>query len=107
MDERLLDRLSKINEQIDQLAVEEERYLALKAHEDALYSILFIKAQGNNEQRKAEVLASSEWQAFQQGYVASQVLYQKARRQYELKLKAYDAAHLSFKNEYPAIKRQL
>lgn len=109
MDDRLLERLNKINTQIDELKIIEKQFLHLSAHEKILYARLFLrtKGHGNNEDRKSEVMASQDWIDFAEGLVEAEANYQEARRRYELKLKAYDAEHLTFKNENPAIKRQL
>lgn len=108
MDDRLLDRLFKINEQIDRLKGLEKTFLTLAAHEKVLYSKLYLNTIGANvEIRKALVYSTQDWINFSLGLADAETNYLESKRRYELSLKAYDAEHLSFKSEISAIKRQL
>lgn len=108
MDERLLERLIKINDHIEELKQAEKLYLALSAHEKVLYSKLFLntRGEGNNEERKAMALVSEDWTNFVMGFVEAEANYLEAKRKYELKIKSFDAQYLTIKNELPALKRQ-
>lgn len=108
MDKRLHDRLKKIENSIDDLRIKERRFLELSAHEKVLYAMLYLKSSGSNiEERKAKVYASDDWKDFVSGHAEAETEYHESRRRYELRLKAYDAEHLTLKTETPVIKRQL
>lgn len=108
MDSRLRKRLEKVETQIDLLRDVERRFLEFSAHEKVLYSKLYLSMKGANvEERKAKVYSSDDWFNFVNAFSEMEAEYLEAKRRYELKLKAYDAEHLSFKNELPAIKRQV
>ncbi len=108
MDERLRTRLQKIQDQIDVLAKIEGQFLYLKAHKDVLYADLFrLSNEKNVASRDAQVYSSQEWKDFSYGLAKTEAEYSKQRRMYELRLKAYDAEHLSFKIEAPVVKRQI
>lgn len=107
MDSRLQDRLIKIHERIDILKGLESRFLEISAHEKVMFSKMLLETSGTVEERKARVYADEGWSDFMKGLVVAEVEYLEAKRRYELALKAYDAEHLTFKNELPAIKRQL
>lgn len=107
MDDRLYKRLEKIEASIDQLREVEKKFLALEAHKRPLYSQLFLKAEGKNvAEREAQAYNSPEWRNFAAGLVEAESDYNHERRMYELRLKAYDAEHLTLKTESPVIKRQ-
>lgn len=107
MDQRLYDRLEKIEESIKALETVEHRYLTLEANRKPLYSQLFLRAEGRNvAEKEAQAYDSKDWRAFASALVDTESAYNRERRMYELRLKAYDAEHLTFKNEAPAIKRQ-
>lgn len=107
MDDRLFKRLEKIEESISRLRKVEEQFLYLDAHKKVLFSQLFMKAEGkNNAEKEAFAYASQDWVDFVSGLVKAETNFNHERRMYELRLKAYDAEHLTFKNEAPAIKRQ-
>jgi len=107
MDDRLYKRLEKLEEQIETLRDAEKQFLALDAHKKVLAAQLFLKADGKNvAEREASVYASDDWIVFSKGHVEAESSYNHERRRYELRLKAYDAEHLTLKTEAPAIKRQ-
>lgn len=107
MDRRLFDRLKKIEEQIDVLRDVEYNYLTLEAHEKVLFAKIYSNiSRGSIEDRKQAVYSDQAWINFSRGLAASQSEYLEQKRRYELKIKAYDAEHLTYKNELPAIKRQ-
>lgn len=106
MDQRLRERLQRIDSHIETLKVLEELFLQLSAHEKVLYSSLYLTKEGSVEQRKAEVYASEQWQEFSKGLVVAEASYLEGKRKYELKLKAFDAEYLTMKTEAPAIRRQ-
>lgn len=107
MDDRLFERLKKIEQSIDEMRDIETRYLTLEGNKKALLAQLTIKAPGKSfAEREAHALASDEWRDFNAGLVEAEVAFNHARRFYELRLKAFDAAYLSLKTETPAIRRQ-
>lgn len=107
MDSRLQDRLTKLEAQIDKLRVAERDFLSLEAHRKVLAAQLFIRADGKNvAEREANVYASADWTAFAEAHVEAESSFNHERRRYELRLKAYDAEHLTLKTEAPAIRRQ-
>lgn len=107
MDDRLFKRLEKIEDSIKTLSEAERTYLQLEANRKPLYSKLFIAAQGKNVAEK-EALAydSPDWRDFAKGHAEAEARMNHESRMYQLRLKAYDAEHLTFKNEAPVIKRQ-
>lgn len=108
MDQRLLERLKKIDEQIMTMRTAEGNFLYLEAHSKVLFSKLFLATPPKSiEERKALVHASQDWFDFIRAHVDAETEFLAQRRKYELKLKAYDAEHLTLKTEAPAIKRQL
>lgn len=107
MDDRLYKRLEKIEESIDNLRKAEREFLQLEAHRKVLAAQLFITAPGKNvAEREAQVYASNDWINFTNGHVRAETDFNHQRRMYELRLKAYDAEHLTLKTETPVIKRQ-
>lgn len=108
MDDRLYKRLEKIEESIDTLRKVEGEFLYLDAHRKVLFSQLFMKAEGkNNAEKEALAYASKDWRDFIEGLVKAETNFNHERRMYELRLKAYDAEHLTLKTETPVIKRQV
>ena len=106
MDDRLYKRLEKIERSIEELREVEARFLALEAHKKVLYSQVFLTAEGKNvAEKEANAYASQDWRDFVGGLVKAETAFNHARRMYELRLKAYDAEHLTLKTETPAIKR--
>jgi hypothetical protein len=107
MDAALKDRLLKIGEQIDKLRVVEKEFLYLEAHKKVMFSGLYLAAEGKNvAEKEANAYASQDWVNFIDGHAEKEAAYNYERRMYELRLKAYDAAHLTLKTETPAISRQ-
>lgn len=107
MDDRLYKRLEKIEESIDRLKKVEAEFLYLEAHKKVLFAQLFMKAEGkNNAEKEALAYSSKDWIDFVDGLVKAETNFNHERRMYELRLKAYDAEHLSLKTESPVIKRQ-
>ena len=107
MDDHLYERLKKIEEQVERLEKIEKQYLYLDAHKKIMFSSLFLEAEGKSvAEREAFVYASDKWKNFIDGAVEAETQYLREKRLLELKLKAYDAAHLTFKVEGAAIKRQ-
>lgn len=107
MDDRLYKRLEKIEESIDNLREVEKQFLTLEANKKALYSELFLRAEGKNvAEKEATAYSSKAWRDFSAGLVAAESDFNHERRMYELRLKAYDAEHLTLKTETPVIKRQ-
>jgi len=107
MDSRLDERLNALADQIDLLREVETAFLLLEASKKPLYSQLFLKAEGKNvAEKEANAYNSKDWRDFAAGLVEAESAFNHERRRYELKLKAYDAEHLSLKTETPVIKRQ-
>lgn len=107
MDARLDERLVAIADQIDLLREAEKTFLELDAHKKVLAAQLFLKVEGKNvAEREALVYSSEAWINFSQGLVEAESNFNHERRRYELKMKAYDAEHLTLKTETPVINRQ-
>ena len=107
MDKRLFGRLSKIEQHIDVLKKVESEFLYLEAHKKVMFSSLFLQAEGKNvAEKEANAYASADWVNFIDGHAEKEAEYNYMRRLYELKLKAYDAEHLTLKTETPVISRQ-
>lgn len=107
MDDRLFKRLEKIEQSIDEMRDIERRFLELEANKKPLFSQLFLKAEGkNNAEKEAIAYNSVDWRDFVAGLVVAESDFNHARRMYELRLKAYDAEHLTLKTETPVIRRQ-
>jgi hypothetical protein len=107
MDKRLHDRLAKIEASIESLSEAEGAYLALEANRKPLYSKLFLLADGKNvAEKEARAYDSQDWRDFAKGHAEAEARMNHESRMYQLRLKAYDAEHLTLKHEAPAIKRQ-
>lgn len=107
MDDRLFKRLEKIEQSIGEMREVERIFLELEANKKPLFSQLFLKADGkNNAEKEATAYDSRDWRGFIAGLVQAESDFNHARRMYELRLKAYDAEHLTLKTETPVIKRQ-
>ena len=107
IDENLIKRLQFIDKQIESLRKIEAEFLYLEAHKKIMYSTIYQKAEGKNvAEKEANTYASQEWIDFIDGHAEKEAAYNYERRMYELRLKAYDAAHLTLKTETPAISRQ-
>lgn len=107
MDDRLFKRLEKIEQSIDEMREVEKLFLQLEANKKVLAAQLYLKADGKNvAEKEASVFSSPDWINFVNGLVQAESNFNHARRMYELRLKAYDAEHLTLKTEVPAIKRQ-
>jgi len=107
MDKSLYKRLEKIGEQNDKLRKVEKEFLYLEAHKKVMFSGLFLQAQGKSiAEKEANAYSSPEWIAFAEAHAEKEAEYNYERRMYELRLKAYDAAHLTLKTEGAAIGRQ-
>lgn len=107
MDPRLHARLEKIETSIGALRIAEKEFLTLEAHKKVLFSRLFLDSQGKNvAEKEALAYVSNNWRDFTKGLVEAESNFNNERRMYELRLKAYDAEHLTLKTEVPAIKRQ-
>jgi hypothetical protein len=107
MDDRLFKRLEKIEQSIESLRTIEKRFLQFEATKKPLFSELFLKADGkNNAEKEANAYNSKDWRDFAAGLVQAESDFNFERRMYELRLKAYDAEHLTLKTETPVIKRQ-
>lgn len=108
MDVKLRKRLEKLEEQIDALRAAEKSFLALDAHRKILAAELFLRAEGKSvAEREAVVFSSDDWIAFSNAHVEAESSFNHERRRYELRIKAYDAEHLTLKTETPVIKRQV
>lgn len=107
MDARLNERLEKIADQIELMREVEAVFLELEANRKALYSSLFLAADGKNiAEKEASAYDSKEWRDFAKGHAVAESNFNHERRRYELLLKAYDAEHLTLKTEVPVIRRQ-
>lgn len=107
MDDRLFKRLEKIESSIELLRDAEHTFLTLEANRKVLAAQLYLKAEGKNvAEKEANAYATLDWRNFAAAHVDAETNFNRERRMYELRLKAYDAEHLTFKNEAPVIKRQ-
>lgn len=107
MDDRLRDRLTKLQKQSEKLFTSEYNYLQLEAHKKVLYSELFRKAAGKSvADREAAAYASDDWKDFALGLSEAQAEYNRERRSYEILLKAVDCAYLTLKMEMQLNPRQ-
>jgi hypothetical protein len=107
MDSRLQERITNIESQLEALHEAEHKYLLLEANSKFISSQLFLSAEGKSvAEREAIAYSSKKWIEFSLGQVEAEANFHHERRKYDVALKAYDGEHLSFKNEYQAIKRQ-
>jgi len=105
IDQELKDRLEKWHEQIVVLQKAERDYLSLKANEKIVFGSMFVKVDGSVKEKESLVYASEEWKTFSNNLVEAEVLYMKARRDLDLKIKTYEAVYLTYKLENDYIKR--
>lgn len=107
IDKVLLERLYRIEQRISILREKEEKYLHLEAHKKVVFANLYISAHGKSiAEKENNAYASDEWKNFAEAHAIAFADYNQARREHELSIKAYDAAHLTLKTESPIIKRQ-
>lgn len=106
MDSILEKRLSSIAKQIEILEKVEKDFLTLDAHKDVLYSEMFRKSMGKTQADKESAVYDSEvWITFSKCLAEQHASFNKERRNYELKLKAFDAEYLTYKVNNQAIVR--
>lgn len=106
MDSRLQERLGKWHKQIDTVKDIEDQYFAYEATEKSLESDLFLVAEGSSiQERMSKVHSSSEWKDFKKKHAELKTEYNSARRQLELKIKAYEAEYLTMKLEAEAVQK--
>lgn len=107
MDKRLLERLQKVDRQIKKLLEIEEKFLYLDAHKKVLFSELFRKSEGKNvAEKEANAYSSQDWKDFILGLAKAEAEFNLERRNYELRLKAFDSEYITYKIEERAVKRQ-
>lgn len=108
MDKRLYNALDSIRKGIEDLEEAEKNMRVLSSSEKPLFSQLCLRAEGRSvKEREWKAYVTEDWKNHATAFVDAQVEFNKALRKYELKLKAYDAEHLTYKNEGAAIKRQV
>lgn len=106
MDSRLKFQLTEIENSIKFLTEKEGVYLAMEAHKKPMLAQLTLTQDGKSfTEREAKAYASSDWMKFIDGLVIAETEYNFAKRDYELSLKAYDAAHITYKIENQGIQR--
>lgn len=108
MDDKLKERLIKINDQIEALYKAEEAYLTLDAAKDHTLAVSMASAppECSSEASKASWAKSLYiYLEFKQNLAHAEAEFHKQRHLLDLKTKAYDAEHLSYKIEHSAIKR--
>lgn len=107
MDSKLKEQLDKIDAHIVNLFHIEHEFLLLDGSKKALLATLTLKAEGKSfADRECRALASPDWKDFVTGHALKEAEYQRARRRYELLLKAFDGHYLGYKIEGQAIRRQ-
>lgn len=107
IDERLKGQLEKLDEHINNLFRVEHEFLTLDGNKKALLAVLTIKALGKSfSEREALALASPDWKDFVNGHAMKEAEYNRAKRRYELLIKAYDGTYLTYKIEENVIRRQ-
>jgi hypothetical protein len=106
MDKRLEERLSRWLTQIEEVHAKELAWRKLDASEKSLLAELTLKAEGKSHaERETRALASQSWKDFSQGLAIAESEFNHAKRLLELKAKAYDAEHVTYKIENEAVKR--
>lgn len=99
--------LANWEKQIHELEGVEAKALTLDASEKALYSDLFLRAEGKTvAEKEAWVYTRKEWKEFKLGQVAATTLYNKGKRELSLNQKRFDAEYLKQKIEYELAHRQ-
>ncbi len=106
MDSRLEERLRRWLDQIDAVHAVELAWLQCDASYKPLLAELTLKAEGKSmTERESKALCSDEWKAFTKGHAESQSAFNHSKRLLELKAKAYDAEHVTYKIENEGMKR--
>ena len=105
MDIRLESELRKLHEQSELFEKVERDHFKLEAHEDVIWSQLFIRTTGTVAEREASTYACQDWIRFSEGLAESKSRFNQQRRMWEVGLKRFDAEYLSFKIQNEAIKR--
>ena len=105
-DDILIGRIRAMGKASDELEASENVYYNLDASTKAIYSSIFNEKQGTIAEREAQAHSDSRMTCHMTALSAARTDWNKKRRNYEITMKAYDAAHLTFKMQGDQIKRQ-
>lgn len=108
MDDKLKERLLKISNQIQSLYEAEETFLTLDAAKDHKIAKMVQEApkELTSEVSKVSWVKSQiDWYHFRVSLAQAEAEFHKQKHLLDLKFKAYDAEHLTYKVEETAIKR--
>jgi len=105
MDEQLEARLEKAHMVSEQLALVDRNHLELEANEKPLWAKLFLETQGTVAEREARVYVNPDWLNFAKGLAESKSRMNLVKRDWELAMKAFDAAYLTLKIQGETLKR--
>lgn len=106
MDQRCQERAEIIEQWILTLDRAEEILFNLEASEDAVYGEIFLKQDGSNDIRKAKANADPQMRELRQNIASAKRAVLKAKRMYDLALKAGDWEYGTFKTEENIVRRQ-
>jgi len=105
MDRTLHEKLTGWHKQIEIVRKAEEKYFLLEASEKGLAAKLFAKSTGNNaKERESNALNCYDWNTFKKGLALAKSKYNHEKRILELKMKAYESEHATYKLEGQAIR---
>lgn len=108
MDQGLKERLVKVHDQINALYRAEAAFLTMEAAKDHQLAILVTSAplECSSEASKTSwAKAQGTWLRFRTNLAEAEAMFHREKHMLELKLKSYDAEHLTFKIEESAIRR--
>ena len=105
MDTRLQERLTKWHSHIDKLKEDEENFDNIQLELEILRAGIFLKAEGNNAEREAQVSISPEVVSASMNLNDASSEYNHSKRQLEVKIKAFEAEYLTYKIEAEALKK--
>lgn len=107
MDERLRNRLVKIEKQIQAVYEAEEAYLSLDSAKEHMKASLMMRAEGTSQAAKEMIaVATTEWSQFTKGLALAESRFHREKHMLELKHHAFNAEYLSMKLENAAIIKQ-
>lgn len=106
MDSRCQERAEIIEQWIVELDKAEETFMNLEASEDALHGEIYLEQTGTVEERKAKTNSDPRMKELKKNISLARRNLNRAKRMYELALKAGDWEYGTIKITEDVIKRQ-
>jgi len=110
MDDRLRKRLESVSRQLEIMYQAEETFLSLDGAYEHHLACLFRDVDPSitaAAAREKAAKATTQYKEFCEALALAKARFHREKHILDLKMKAYDAEHLTMKVEAPIIKRQL